>query len=351
MYVPQRPTGLRRLLHLASFALSSAPVVLWRALTWRPDWVLVIAPTFFCVPGGWLAAKLAGGKAWLHVQDFELDAAFQCGLLKGRRLRAMAEQLERLLIRRMDQYSTISEQMQEKLYRKGARKERCILLPNWVNTRRIYPLNRPSRFRTELGLTESDIVVLYAGSMGQKQGLELVLEVARRCEHVPRMHFILCGDGAAKAQLVERAQGMRNVRFLPMQPAERLNELLNLGDVHLLVQRPEVADSVMPSKLSGILAAGGAVIATAHSRTELSNVLHEAKGQVVEPGNAAALEHRLRVLNEFPEQRLEMSRSGRHFAETHFSQEAILRQFAAALQDGARDDGGEPSGGSSPALG
>ena len=96
LWVPRSPSGLTRLLHLASFALSSlAPLLMQRR--WRPDVVITVAPAFFCAPGALLLGRLCGRRmiTWLHIQDFELDAAFELGLLKGRLLRSLAEAWER----------------------------------------------------------------------------------------------------------------------------------------------------------------------------------------------------------------------------------------------------------------
>ena len=86
LWVPARPGGLKRLVHLASFALSSLPSLL-RAAAGRPDIILVVEPALFCAPAAWLAARLCGARAWLHIQDYEVDAAFELGLLKGAGLR------------------------------------------------------------------------------------------------------------------------------------------------------------------------------------------------------------------------------------------------------------------------
>ena len=110
VWVPARPGGLARLLHLASFATSSFPVMV-RQLLWRPDVVLVVEPPLFCAPTGWLVARLCGARAWLHVQDYEVDAAFELGLLRGATVRRMATVWERSLMRRFDRVSTISQRM------------------------------------------------------------------------------------------------------------------------------------------------------------------------------------------------------------------------------------------------
>ena len=100
LWVPRRPSGLTRLLHLTSFAFSSF-VPLITQFRWRPDVVICIAPAFFCAPGALLLGLLCGRRTitWLHIQDFELDAAFELGLLKGRSLRSLAEAFERRTLR------------------------------------------------------------------------------------------------------------------------------------------------------------------------------------------------------------------------------------------------------------
>ena len=77
LWVPRRLSGIKRLLHLLSFALTSFPVLLGQC-SWRPNLILCIAPTFFNAPFALFTARLSGAKAWLHIQDFELDVLQGC---------------------------------------------------------------------------------------------------------------------------------------------------------------------------------------------------------------------------------------------------------------------------------
>jgi len=138
LWVPRRPSGLKRLLHLASFALSSLPVML-RLAFWRPDVVWVVAPAFFCAPVAWLAARLCGARVWLHVQDYEVDAAFDLGLLKGAWLKKVVLGVERWLMRRFDRVSTISSRMLDRALAKGVAPARALLFPNWADLGAIAP--------------------------------------------------------------------------------------------------------------------------------------------------------------------------------------------------------------------
>jgi colanic acid biosynthesis glycosyl transferase WcaI len=118
--------------------------------------------------------------------------------------------------------------------------------------------------------------------MGGKQGLDILADTARLLVNDERLHFVFCGNGAGRAELEGRCTGLANVRFLDLQPLERLGELLTFADIHLLPQRADAADLVMPSKLTGMLASGRPIVVTAHPGTEVARVV-EGCGLVVEP--------------------------------------------------------------------
>jgi len=328
IYVPCRPSGVRRLLHLASFAVSSFPVVL-RQVLWRPRVVIVIAPTLFSAPGALLAARVAGAAAWMHVQDFEVDAAYELGLIKAGFLRRIINALEGWLLRRFDRVSTISEAMRERLLQKGVTTERAVILANWVDTALIHPMDTPSAFRERLGIGNGRLVALYSGAMGAKQGLELIVAAARSLQSEP-VDFVLCGDGPAREQLRSQAHGLSNVRFMPLQPVGLLNELLNLADIHLLPQRADIADLVMPSKLAGMLASGRPIVATAHPDTQVFRAV-DGCGRVAVPGDLAAFVRAIMELVRESGLRSALGAAGRARAESELSLSRILGEFDRQL--------------------
>lgn len=128
LWVPKKPSGAKRIVHLASFAASSLPVMLsqWR---WSADVVFTVMPTLLCAPAALLTARLMGAKSWLHIADFEVDAAFDMGILRSRGARRAALAFERGLLRRFDRVSTISERMMERLAAKGVTDARRVFSP------------------------------------------------------------------------------------------------------------------------------------------------------------------------------------------------------------------------------
>jgi colanic acid biosynthesis glycosyl transferase WcaI len=330
------------MLHLASFALSSLPL-LARQITWRPGAVMLIAPTMACAPGALALARVTGAKAWLHVQDYEVDAAFDLGLLKSARAARIAYGIERLVLKRFDVVSSITNQMVERAVGKGVDAAKTEFLPNWVDTRDIFPLGRVSEYRETLGIPATNTVVLYSGNMGAKQGLETLADAARTLAARDDITFVFCGNGAARDDLVKRCEGLPNCRFLPLQPASSLNELLNVADIHVLPQRGDAADLVMPSKLTGMLASGGAVIAMARPGTALYEAVAN-NGMIVPPEDTGELVDAIATLAEDGARRAAIGAAGRRYAEKMLSPRSTLLTLDTrlALLTGAAVPGAKP---------
>jgi len=330
VWVPRSPGGLKRLIHLASFALSSLPLMLMLVL-WRPAAVLAVAPALFAAPWGRITAWLAGATSWLHVQDFEVDTAFGLGLLKGGAVRRGVLSFERRILAGYDRVSTISRQMVKTLVAKGVPLERTALMPNGVDVSDIHPQATASGLRCSLGLGEDQIVCLYSGTMNRKQGLNVIVEAARRLQHRTEIVFVLSGNGEMRKPLEAAAEGLGNVRFLDLCPAEQLNDLLNMADLHLLPQLRGAADLVMPSKLSGMLASGRPTIAAAAHGTEIATVV-EGHGVVIEPESVDAFAEAVERLACDPSERLRLGRAARAFAEQCLDNTSIFNQLDETLE-------------------
>ncbi|KGQ20245.1 Glycosyl transferase [Lysobacter dokdonensis DS-58] len=329
-WVPAKPRGITRMLHLASFGLSSIAALI-ASLPWRPDLVINIAPTLASAPGAWAIARIGGAKCWLHIQDFEVDAAMDMGIVDAGPLRRMVLAVERVLLRRFDVVSTISPKMIERLTDKGVALERRASFPNWADIERIRPLTAPSAYRAELDIPERAIVALYSGNMGLKQGLELLGKTARRLADEPHLYFVFGGEGPARAELEAACAGLPNVRFLGLQPTERMQDWLGLADIHLLPQRADVADLVMPSKLTGMLASGRVVLATALPGTGVAHAIAGC-GIATPPGDANAFTGALRELLSDSDLRRDLGDAARARAEHDLARDAILARIDARIR-------------------
>lgn len=333
LYVPPQPSGLKRLLHHLSFAASALPAAIGSAVRLRPDVVFAVAPSLMSAPAALLAAKLSGARSWLHIQDFEVDAAFELGMLKGEGARRWAERFEGGLLKAFDRVSTISESMRRLLLRKGVCESAALEVRNWVDVETItaWPSSDTS-YRRELNIPSDHAVALYSGNMAGKQGLEILGDVARILEEEgTKVTLMLCGQGPLRGVLETACADRRNVRFMDLQPIEKLPELLATADVHLLPQRAEAADLVLPSKLTGMLASGRAVIAMAEAGTGLATEV-EGCGLIVAPGNGRAMADAITRLVADREERDLFAIASRQRAEERWRLSAVIDNFEAQLR-------------------
>lgn len=334
LYAPARVTGKGRVLHELSFGASC---LAWWPSLWARSWdaVLAICPL---LQSGLVPALLARRQNIpfiFHVQDLQLDAARELAILQQPFLFALLERLEAFLFGRAQAVTTISRAMAARIKDKGVPPERVHFLPNWADLEAVKPGKPRNALRRELGL-DAEVMVLYAGNMGEKQGLELILAAAALTRHDPGIRYILAGEGAARQRLMARAQqlALDTVRFLPLQLRERFPLLLAAADIHLVVQKDQASDLVMPSKLGNILAAGRPFIATARPETELGKVTLESQaGLLVPPGAAGSLAQAIVNLARKPEARKKMGHKARKFAEAGWERDKIMAKWERLLAE------------------
>ena len=333
LYVPARPSGVKRLVHHLSFAVSALFPLIWNALRRRPDLVVTVAPSLIAAPIAWLAAKLTGARSWLHVQDFEVEAAFATGLLDGSRPSArLARAFEHRVLGLFDTVSSISPEMCARLAAIGIPAERIHEFRNWADIDAIRPMDSAaSPYRQRWGITTPH-VALYSGNIANKQGIEIVVEAARRLAHRQDLTFVICGQGPNREALQASAAGVANIRFHDLQPVDALGSLLGLATIHLLPQKASAADLVLPSKLTNMLGSGKPIVATAAAGTCLAREVMGC-GLVVEPENAEAFAAGIARLVDEPWLHAELAGEARGRAELRWSMEEVLKAVVERMNE------------------
>ena len=208
--------------------------------------------------------------------------------------------------------------------------DRVRIIPNFVLTEEIRPLDRLTAYRTELGIG-AEPVVLYAGNVGFSQSLDLVVAAARA---LPDITFVINGEGSAKAALAVEVGELANVRLGTYQPMARLAEVLATGDVHVVPLRAGLGRVSVPSKTYSILAAGRPVVAAIDPGTEVPRMLAESgAGVAVAPDDPEAFIDALRGMLADPAHAAEMGANGRRWVESAASPAAVAAAYAALFRE------------------
>lgn len=326
LYVPENPSGLKRVIQECSFLLSAIFAVIFLLFKKKHDEIICVSPPFHLGFLALLYRFFKGGKILYHIQDLQIEAARDLKVLKPDGIFKILFALEHLILKSVDKISTISTGMQKKVEDKV--RKNVSLFPNWVNTKLFYPIVKTGPLKAKWGFSNDDKVVLYSGSIGEKQGLEVLLDIAGSLRKHQNIKFVICGTGpyAKKLKSLGEDRNLENLFFLPLQDLEVFNEFLNMTDVHLILQKANARDLVMPSKLTTILATGGLPLITADEGSSLYNLVKDNNiGVIVPSEDHLALENA--ILNCCNGTFDQEKRNARLYAEHYLDRDAILSRM------------------------
>ena len=297
------------------------------------DGVLGVSPPLTLAAAARAVARRRKAAFVFNVQDIYPDVAVELGALTNHRLIAAGYRLERWSYDWADAITVLSEDLRDNVARKTVRPEKVRVIPNFVDTAWITPSERSNSYRREYGL-EDKTVVMYAGNVGLSQGLGIVIEAAAALAYEEDLVFVINGAGAEREALRERARGLTNVRFVDIQPPERLPEVLAAADIHLVTLKRGLARSSVPSKTYSILAAGRPLLASVDEGSEVADVVERAgAGVAVPPEDPEALTKALRRLLDSPDDLDRMGRAGRTFVEGWASPAAVAGAYEALFEE------------------
>jgi glycosyltransferase involved in cell wall biosynthesis len=325
-FVPTRQDALRRGAYEATFGLTG---LLASTCPDRPDAIVGVVPS---LSGGVLARLLAARfktAYGLLFQDLMGPAAQQSGMAGGGAVARVTTAAERWAVAQAATVGIVSGSFRPYIQSLGIRAELIVDVPNWT---RVAPADlSPASTRERFGWTDAEQIVLHAGNIGLKQGLEQVVEAAGAAlRGGDPVRFVLSGGGSQAAQIQAAAEGLPNVEFLGLQSERMHANLLSAADVLLLSERPSQIDMSLPSKLTAYYAAGRPIIAAVGVRgASAAEVERSGAGIVVTAGQPDALLDALARLRTEPALGETLGVAGRRYAESSTSATASLARGAA----------------------
>jgi colanic acid biosynthesis glycosyl transferase WcaI len=332
-YVPSRQSALRRAVYEATFFAAALPY----SVAHRPDVIVGVVPSLSGGVLARLAARRARAGYAVILQDLMGSAAEQSGIEGGKTAAAGAKRVERWMLAGATVVAVVSESFVPYLNQIGVPRDRIEVLRNWSH------LERSTRNRDEtrnrLGWASDEWIVLHAGNMGLKQGLEQVVGAARIADdrQLP-IRFVLMGDGSQREAIQRLANGTSRVSFQPFVAAAELPNVLEAADVLLISERDSVVDMSLPSKLTAYFAAGRPVVAAVHPNGATARELERAGAGLVSPaGQPTALVDSVMDLRQDADQVKLLGTRGMTYAKTQLGRlETLQRADAVVARVAAR---------------
>lgn len=233
----------------------------------QPDLIHAHSPVLNALPSLWVGRRQRLPVVYEMRASWE-DAAVDHGTTKEGSLRyRVSRGLESLALRHADQVTTICEGLRGDIAIRGIPPERITVIPNAVDVGLFrYGVEPDARLRRSLGL-EGATVIGFAGSFYGYEGLDLLIEAARRMlPRQPRLRVLLVGGGPQesnlKAQVV--AAGMQEqVIFTGRVAHTEVQRYYELIDVLAYPRLPiRLTELVTPLKPLEAMAQGRMLVAS-----------------------------------------------------------------------------------------
>ena len=274
LYVPRKLTTLKRLLHDLSFIVS-ALCNFFRA--GRHDVIVVLTPPLLLGLVGLLLKRLWRAKLVVHIQDFQLEAALSLGMLKENILIRLLAKLDSYIYRKCDLVVPITQGMKEVVVAKGVDEKKTFVVYNWIDINEAAQKGQKGIFISSYPKLLDKFIIAYAGNLGVKQGVDIILYLAEKTRHNTDIHYFIIGEGADKERLMNIASHKKisNVTFHPFLNQEQYYNMLRDIHVSAITQKSKTGNVFFPSKILGILAQSKPILLSADLDSELAKFISE----------------------------------------------------------------------------
>lgn len=321
----------RSLINRLLFELSFATLSFWQGIKiWSPDVILVTVPGLpVCIPAS-ILAWFYKCPLVLNLQDILPDAAVHVGLLTNEKVINVFKFLEKFAYEKAHKISVIADGFTQNILQKGVDINKIVEISNWVNLDFIHPLSKDNNYFIKENNLEGKFVILYSGNIALTQPLETLIDAAALLQNIEDIAVVIVGKKEALIRLEKYREKIncQNVILKPFQPREKLPEMLAAADVGMVMQKRNVIDFNLPSKIPVLLASGRPIIgAVPFSGTAAREIQKSGGGIVVNPEDAEALANQIKEFYLNQEQLQILGKQARKYAETHYCFNIALDKY------------------------
>lgn len=285
IYVPKKITTLTRVLSELSFIFSSF-INFFRVT--KPDVIITFVTPVLLGFLSMVFKKIYKSTLIINVQDFQIEAAESLSLIKDSFFLKVLKKIENLSYQHANIVTSISPSMVKMLQTKEVKNP--ILWPNWIDINLSQTMPPKGIFKSKHQFSDKKIIA-YAGNIGEKQGLEFLIDIALNFQQNTNLIFLIIGEGTALEKLKEyyTQYNNKNIIFLPFLNPDEYKQFLVDVDLFFISQKKTSEDVYFPSKLLGIMASHKPVLLTADINSELFKIFYEQKlGYVTNYGDEKA---------------------------------------------------------------
>ncbi len=340
LYATPNRGVIKRSIAFLTFMLSSMFVAIFVA--GKCDVVVATSPQMLCGLAGYIVSVFKRVPFVLEVRDLWPAQIVDLGVIKNKFVIYLLYRLEAFLYRRAKAIVTIAPAMSREIAERGFGNGKIFTIPNGIDENFFKPVGGKSRVREEKGWRDDEVVVMYIGTMGLSQGLDVILRSAKILEGEAKIRFVFVGAGADRERLMGLVKkwGLRNVEFYPPVGKAEMPEWYGAGDIFVVpLKRRKVFLYNIPSKMFEIMACEKPIVLGVEGQAK--EILEDSKAGIsVEPENADEFAEAILRLARDADLRLELGKKGREYVVRNFSRTQNAKKYLEVFKwvlEGKRD--------------
>ncbi len=286
---------------------------------------------------GALLKKLKKVPMIYVLQDIFPDSLVNSGLIKRDSLIwKIGRKIEDFTYENADRIITISEDFKNNIASKGVPTEKIEVIYNWADENAVKNIDRKkNRLFSKYGLDSNKFYITHCGNIGYTQNMDMLLEAAKELENYRDLEFILIGDGAYKAE-VERSisdKGIKNLEIIPFQPYEDISLVFSLGDVGLIISKPNVGENSVPCKTWSIMSAERPILASFDLGGVLNTIINKSdSGVCVQAGDKEKLKEAILYFYNNREEAFQKGLNGRRYVMNNLTRNSGTSKYIEIIK-------------------
>ena len=275
----------------------------------------------------------------LCLQDLFPESLVNAGITqKGSILWRIGERVEKYTYNAADKIIVICNQFKRSLMEKGVSEDKIKVISNWIDLDTIKPVKREDNgLIKEYNLDKNKFLIVYAGNLGETQGSDIIIRVAKRLQNYVDIHFVIFGAGVCFSDIQTQAQDLSNVTVGNILPLERISEVYSLGNIDLITCKKGTGKAGLPSKVWSIMACNTCIVASFDTDSDLAEILDRSNaGVCVEPENELALQQA--ILEKYEAWKSDKSSyvDSRKFVAQYASRDACVEQYCQLIRSSVK---------------
>lgn len=303
----------------------------------RHDIVLTLTSPPMIGMLGWLLAVFKNTKHIHWCMDMCPDLLIVGGMIKENSIiHRILEFLTRCYIKRCDAVCVLGPYMGHRIQKYGVDKLRLHILPVWANGSRIKSIPREENWFIKEHNLANKFIVLFSGNIVTANTLDTVISAGEKIHHEKDILFVCISDGNAFEKFKSRvwAKGLTNFLFLPYQHQEHLSYSLSAAHAHIVFFRPGKEGMRVPSKIYGIMAAGGAIVYIGNEGNEVTDIIRRHNiGFIVGIEDIDGFIRAIKSLRDNPELLNDISGRARAAFEKEYDAEITISRFDKLIRN------------------